>query len=165
MLLTTNGNFNKSKMFAVNKGTKAMYEVLKLGRIYSLSTNCQLDLLDKMVKPILLYGCEIWGLGNIEIIERVHIKFCKLLLQLQNSTPTYMIYEELGRYPTVLDVKIRILSFWSKLLFDKESKLSLIIYRLCFEMHIVNDTNFPWLESVHNIINSNSNSLLIKKAP
>jgi hypothetical protein len=43
VLLTTNGNFNKSKMFAVNKGTKAMHEVLKLGRIYSLSTNCQLD--------------------------------------------------------------------------------------------------------------------------
>jgi hypothetical protein len=74
-----------------------------------------LDLFDKMVKPTLLYGCEIWGLGNIEIIERVHIKFCKLLLQLKNLTPTYMIYGELGSYPIVLDVKIRILSFWSKL--------------------------------------------------
>jgi hypothetical protein len=81
-------------MFAVNKGTKAMYEVLKLGRIHTLSINCQLDLFDKMVKPTLLYGCEIWGYGNIEIIERVHITFCKLLLQLKNSTPTYMIYGE-----------------------------------------------------------------------
>ena len=80
-ILTKNGNFNKSKMLAVNKGTKAMYEVLKLGRIHSLSINCQLDLLDKMVKPTLVYGCGIWGLGNIEITERVHIKFCKLLLQ------------------------------------------------------------------------------------
>ena len=35
VLLTKNGNFNKSKMFAVNKDTKAMYEVLKLGRIQS----------------------------------------------------------------------------------------------------------------------------------
>ena len=44
VLLTKNGNFNKSKMFAVNKGSKAMYEVLKLGRIHSVSINCQLDL-------------------------------------------------------------------------------------------------------------------------
>ena len=132
-----------------------MYEVLKLGRIHSLSINCQLDLFDKMVKPTLLYGCEIWGPGNIEIIERVHIKFCKLLLQLKNSTTTYMIYGELGRYHIVLDVKIRILSFWSKLLFGKESKLSLIIqnvYRLCFEMYTVNDANFLWLKNVHNVI-------------
>ena len=68
-------------MLALHKGTKAMYEVLKLGRIHSLSINCQLDLFDKMVKPTLVYGCGIWGLGNIEITERVHIKFCKLLLQ------------------------------------------------------------------------------------
>ena len=103
---TKNGDFNQSKMFAVHKSTKVMYEVLKLGRIHSISINCQLDLFDKMIKPTLLYGCEIWGLGNIEIIERVHIQFCKLLLQLKNSTPTYMIYGELGRYPIVLDVKI-----------------------------------------------------------
>jgi hypothetical protein len=84
VLLTKHGNFNKSKMFAVHKGTKAMNEVLKLGRIHSLSINCQLDLFDKMVKPTLLYGCEIWGLGNKEIIERFHIQFCKLLLLLKN---------------------------------------------------------------------------------
>jgi hypothetical protein len=45
-----------------------------------------------MVKYTLLYGCEIWGLGNIEIIERVHIK---------------IRHPHIGRYPIVLDVKIR----------------------------------------------------------
>ena len=68
-------------MFAVNKGNKAMYEVLKLGKIHSLSINCQLYLFDKMVKPTLLYDCEIWVLGNIAIIEKLYIKLCKLLLQ------------------------------------------------------------------------------------
>ena len=83
-------------MLALHKGTHAMYEALKLSKIHSLSINSQLDLFDKLVKPTLLYGCEIWGLGNIEIIERVHIKVCKLFLQLKNLTPTYMIYGERG---------------------------------------------------------------------
>jgi hypothetical protein len=39
LLLTKNGSFNKSMMFAVNKSNKAMYEVLKLGKIHSLSIN------------------------------------------------------------------------------------------------------------------------------
>jgi hypothetical protein len=38
-----------------------------------------------MVKPILLYGCEVWGFSNNDIIEKVHLKFCKLLLHLKSS--------------------------------------------------------------------------------
>ena len=52
-----------------------MYEVSRKGRIHNVSIKCQLDLLDKIVKPILLYGCEIWGFGKNDIIERVHLNF------------------------------------------------------------------------------------------
>ena len=53
----------------------------------------------KTVVPILLYGSEVWGLENSDIIESVHLTFCKFLLGLKTSTPTNMIYGELGRYP------------------------------------------------------------------
>jgi hypothetical protein len=56
-----------------------MYEVLKMGRLYKLSVKIQLDLFDKMIKPVLLYGCEVWGFGKNEVVERVHLKFCKIL--------------------------------------------------------------------------------------
>jgi hypothetical protein len=52
------GSFNAAKKDLVNKGTKAMYEVLKKGRLHNLSIQCQLDIFDKTVKPILLYGCD-----------------------------------------------------------------------------------------------------------
>jgi hypothetical protein len=35
-----------------------------MGRKHGLSVKIQLDLFDKMVKPILLYGCEVWGFSN-----------------------------------------------------------------------------------------------------
>jgi hypothetical protein len=84
-----------------------MYEVLKMGRFYKLSVKIQLDLFDKMIKPILLYGCEVWGFGKNEVLERVHLKFCKILLNLKSSTPSYMVYDELGRYPIDIDIKVR----------------------------------------------------------
>jgi hypothetical protein len=59
--ISAEGSFNIAKKELVNKGIKAMYEVLRKGRIHNLSIKCQLDLFDKIVKPILLYGCEIWG--------------------------------------------------------------------------------------------------------
>jgi hypothetical protein len=49
-----------------------MYEVLKMGRMYKLSIKCLLDIFDKMIKPILLYGCKVWGFSNNDILEKIH---------------------------------------------------------------------------------------------
>jgi hypothetical protein len=49
---------------------------------------------------------------------------CKLLLKLKSSTPNYMIYGELGRFPIEIDIKIRMVSFWARHLLGKETKLS-----------------------------------------
>jgi hypothetical protein len=59
--------------------------------------SCQLELFDKVVKPILLYCYELWRLSNCDIIERVYLKYCKFLLNLKSSTPNCMIYGDLGR--------------------------------------------------------------------
>jgi hypothetical protein len=62
VVLTRTGNLKKAKQCQIDKATKALYEVLKLGRVHNLSISCLLDLFDKMVKPILLYGCESGGM-------------------------------------------------------------------------------------------------------
>ena len=79
---------------------------------------------------VILYGCEIWGFENNEIIERIHLKFCKLLLHLNTSTPDCMVDGELGRYPISIDIKVRMIKFWYKLIIGKQSKLSHICYKL-----------------------------------
>ena len=58
-----------------------MYDVIKKGRLHNLSIECQIELFDKIVKPILIYGSEVWGFGNNSVIKRVHMKFFKLLLK------------------------------------------------------------------------------------
>jgi hypothetical protein len=59
-----------------------------------------------MVKPISLYGCEVWGYGNNKILERVHLKFCKLLLKSESRHLQSMIYSEFGRYPIEIDIRL-----------------------------------------------------------
>ena len=60
-----------------------MYDILNKGRVHILSVSCQLDLFDKIIIPMLTYGSEIWGYENIDILEKVHVQFCKLLLDLK----------------------------------------------------------------------------------
>ena len=97
-----------------------------------------------MVKPMILYGCEIWGFGNNEIIERLHLKFCKL--HLKTSTPDYMVYGELGRYPISIDIKVRMIKFWCKLIMGKQSKLSHICYKLLYYNNFLRGGFSLWIK-------------------
>ena len=115
-----------------------------------MSISCQLDLFDK---PILLYVCDVWGYGNNDILERVHLKFCKLLLRVKSSTPSCMIYGELGKYPVELDIKLRMVSYWARLLTYKESKLSSVLYKLLLHFSNGSNLNSPWLKYIENIFN------------
>jgi hypothetical protein len=67
------------------------------------------------------------------------------LLNLKTSTPNFMLYGELGRYPLNVTVKLKILSFWSRLIDGKQSKLSSLIYRLLYLKTHVLSINHLWL--------------------
>ena len=99
------------------------------------------------------YGCELWGYGNCDIIERVHLKFCKMLLHMKSSTPSFMVYGELGRYPLGIDIKIRMVSYWETFIDGKQSKLSNILYKLCLALSNIEGKHFIWLFSVKGILN------------
>jgi hypothetical protein len=87
------GSFLNIRKYLQEKATKSMYGncLLQKCRKNKLSIQCQLDMFDKTILPILLYGSEIWGFENIDIIERVHLRFCKLILHLKQSTPNCMV--------------------------------------------------------------------------
>ena len=150
--LNRTGNFNKAINKQTEKATKAMYEVLKKGRIHNLSIECQIDLFNKIVKPILLYGSEIWGFSkNIRYLEKVQLRFCKLLLKLKSSTPNYMVYGELGIYPLEIDIKVRMISYWCRLLSGKETKLPYICYKLQHKLFIDDHFDFLWIQFIKKI--------------
>ena len=161
ILFNRTGNFNKAIKKQAEKATKAMFEVLKRGRTHNLSIECQLELFNKMVKPILLYGSEIWGFSkNIQCLEKVQLRFCKLLLKLKTSTPSYMIYGELGLFPIEIDVKLRMISYWARLLTGKETKLSYLSYKILYNLFIDENLDFSWIKHVKHIFDDTGYSYI-----
>ena len=61
--------------------------------IWSLQDSTSIWSLQDSTPLHLLADAEI-----IDILEKVHVQFCKLLLNLKTSTPIY-IYGEIGIYP------------------------------------------------------------------
>ena len=74
------------------------------------------NLFDSLVALVLNYGSDIWGFMQAEYIERVHRKFCKYMLNVKISTNKYAVYNELGRYPLIIERHVRIVKYWLSLL-------------------------------------------------
>ena len=63
-----------------------------------------------------------------------------------------MVYGELGRYPLEIDIKVRMISYWCKLIQGKQSKLSTIAYKLLYVKNFKNCKISAWINHIHKIL-------------
>ncbi len=136
-----------------DKASRAMFGLLSKSRRLNLPIDIQLQLFDVLVAPILMYGSEIWSYEDCELLEKLHLRYCKYILHLNNSTYKNMVYGELGRYPLSLKIKVRSVVFWRNLLKEDQPKLSTVMYKLMYQLDAVGVYSSPWLTNIRNILN------------
>lgn len=74
---------------------------------------------DSVIRPIALYGSEVWGpLSHQNYnrwekhpIETLHAEFCRNILYIQRKSPTNVCRAELGRLTLIIDTQKRALNF------------------------------------------------------
>ena len=157
ILFNFNGKFTKAIAERITPARKAMFGLNEKALSLQLAPDIQIDLFDKMVTPIFMYGCEVWGYGNVEPLEVFYRKFIKRVLGLNKSTPNSMVYGEVGKRPILNLVYARMLSFRVKVSEGKPSKLSSIMYNLIYKMHIHGIYDSPWLLSIKQILCNSGN--------
>ena len=115
------GNLEPGVKALSDQALRATNSLLALFKRVSFDLKTKISLFDSLVTPILLYGSEVWGVQGLICIDKVHIKFLKILLGVRQQTPNYAVYGELGRFPLSVICKERAVKFWVKLLKNKES--------------------------------------------
>ena len=146
-----NGSFVKAKKLLHDKASKAMYSLIQKGRRLNLPTDIMLKLFESCVEPILLYGCEVWGYENVDILEKVHTKFCKFIFGVSKYSHNMPVYGELGRYPLSIKIKQRMVRYWSRILKSSEYKLNKVMYTILYNLHCKNVHLSPWIRYVSSI--------------
>ena len=125
------GHFPCVKKTLAGQGMKAIF---KLNRLLYNFTNItpkhRIELFDKLVTPILNYGCEVWGFCQAKQIERTHMMFCKQLLGVKTSTQNDFIYGELGRTDFYTRRLCIIIKYWLKIVHANERKYTKLVYIL-----------------------------------
>lgn len=155
IFLTRSGSYLTTKKHIADQANNALFSLLRKIRILDLPIDMQVDLFNKTVKPILLYGCELWGFGNLDIIERVQLKFFKLILNLKKSTPSFMVYGELGAFPLYIDIQTRMVSFWTKLGDNGKNEIASSLFKLISSFHEQKKIKSKWYGHIKHLIHSN----------
>ena len=159
VIFSRNGKFINAVKENINKARKAIHILRRNFKNNHIPIDCQIDILEKTVEPILLYGAEIWGICKTcsKLIDQFYLKTLKNLLSLRKSTPSYMVYSEIGKYPCSIAIKVRILSFTKKLLEGSGEKFSEILFG-----HMCKNENesYKWIKGLRDILHETGFSFL-----
>ncbi len=114
----------------IDKATKALFSLYKMSCKLQLNMVTKIELFERMIVPILVYGCEVWGFEDLEQVHVFQRKFLRKLMFLSNGTPNAMVLGEFGVAPLKYVIKRRMLSFWLSLEQSENTKLSGTIWQL-----------------------------------
>ena len=152
--LNYNNRMHVAQKDLLDRATRAMYALLRKCNVLMLPIDLIIDLFDKTVLPVMTYGCEIWGFDINEALLRLQLKFYKQVLKLRQSTPSLMIFGEIGKFPVTVSVKSRMLSFWLKLVTAQNGNtLSALVYRFLLSMYLSETYENKYLACIKTTLN------------
>ena len=122
--ISATNNFTKGMKTICQQASKSQTVIdMHVLKHPTVSLNHIFQLFDTLIKPILTYGCAVWGTGNYTDIETYHNKFLKRTLRVKSSTNTCLLYMETGRFPLSVFINMCIVKFWLKILKTCDEKL------------------------------------------
>ena len=142
VVFSSTGSFLNARKHIAEQAKKVLYLLLMRINNLNLPLDLQLKLFDHTVMSILCCASENFGFENLKTIETIHNEFLRKLTKARTSTPMYMLYAELGRYPVELYVKCRMISFWNRIITGKQNKISFILYHALYN----HQKSFKWIE-------------------
>ena len=80
--LSSNGSFKKWQVYAAYRANKSIFVAICRSKQLNLSLDVQIDLFDKLIELVALYGCEVWGPYDCEIVARVQLRYYKYIIRL-----------------------------------------------------------------------------------
>ena len=153
LLFNYNNRFSVAQKDLYDRASRAMFSLLRRCRKSCLPLDLQFDLFDKVVLPILSYGCEVWCSGNCDLALKLQLRFYKIVLRLNKSTPSCMLFGELGRFPVDVHLKTRMLCYWYKLVKQaNSSKYTSVMYRFCLKMYEKCNYQFSYIEFIKTLL-------------
>jgi hypothetical protein len=151
MIINSSGTLNVAKQNMQDRASKAVYKLKTCIRDADVTPKLGIKLFDQLIKPICLYGSEIWGGDNLKSkkydkefgfehcfysqpIEKVEMSYYKFMLGVPRRTTNAAVRGELGRYPLGIDIILNTLNYVQHLTQNTDNPLLMEAFSLSDEI-------------------------------
>ncbi|XP_051156194.1 uncharacterized protein LOC127278503 [Leptopilina boulardi] len=129
-----NGSQDLNVSRRIEKGGKVMKQIWEIReRRLKNDWRKRIWLFDVLVWSVISYGVEIWGWREVEKLERMHERFLRWTMGVDENSPGYMLREELGREKLVIRQRRRAMGLEEKLKQGKGSQVAQMCWALVKE--------------------------------
>ena len=149
-----NGRFLNCLKNNIEKARLAFFSLMNRCKDRHIPIDCKLELFEKCIEPILLYGCEIWGVEDSTLLEKFRLKCYKIIMKAKTSTPGYMLYGELGLLPLSYHIQKRMITYWGKIIQSPTSTISHQLYSIMRYESETNGVTYKWPDCISKILNN-----------
>ena len=115
ILFSASGSFTAAQEELYKKALKALSKLQRDFLCLNPSISTALHVFNHTIKPILLYGCEIWSSFNLKsskyrngiTLEKIFsksLKFYKFVLGVHKKSSIFAVFSELGCFPIYFDI-------------------------------------------------------------
>ena len=159
VLCSLSGKYTMAKKDLLQRSYKAMFKLTSIFKDVKPNYCTSIHLFDHIIKPILLYGSDVWGdscfctRGSIynrlknDIIEMCHLKFCRYTLGVNRHAPTISIYGDTGRFPITYNAALGFMKYWYRLANINKSENSPLYNAYKENIEVCSNAN-SWASSV-----------------
>lgn len=172
IVFNNNCTFNTAVDNLKDKGIKSMFKLFKSFGNYTPDMKTSFRLFDAMIKPILLYNCEVWGpyMCNFDKLseiapgksqlfyknsfEKVHMKWLKYTLGVNSKCTNIAATAETGRYPLLLDIICTTMKYWFRMSNAPENTLLYHGYKA--NIDCISKGQKCWLSFIEKVANKSN---------
>ena len=135
---------NNEDIFACNypylcdQGRKALFGVLhRLRSITPIPPRVHFKLFDAVIKPILIYGSDVWGhnKSGTSMIDIVMLRFSRCVLNVKATTSNVMVYGECGILPPSVYYTVSTMCYFNRLHHMPNNSIVKQVYTELFKLY------------------------------
>jgi hypothetical protein len=162
LLLNVDGSFTNAKEDLNKRGMKSMFKLTSMFKDVKPNFLTSMHLFDHIVKPVLLYGADVWGVQinrskdffkvmSNDILDKCHMSFLRYVLGVSKRTPKLGLYGDTGRYSFYIDSLVQFMKNWHRI-----ANMNPVSNNLLHNVYIENMNNIhcknSWFQKVRFIL-------------